>query len=140
MEKRPLNLKDPLNSSTDSFNSNVCLRLAKSGLTYFPFSLKTTSNINLAFGSLKTNNLLFNNIKFKSFIHSSSILNSDSGNPQPNINDTSSNPQPIFADTSSNNHPNSHILDAVERLENERLSNLKLIKYQETPAEDDEAP
>jgi hypothetical protein len=118
-------------------NNNICSRLAKSELTCFPFSLKTHSNLNLALGSLKPNNLMFNNIKLKSFIHGSSILKSDNRNPQPNIADPSSNPQPIFADPSSNNNTSSPILESVERLENERLSNLKLIKYQETPAEDE---
>jgi hypothetical protein len=132
-------------------NTNVCPRLEKSGLFYFSLSIKNNSNNNLAISSIKTNNLMFNNINFKSFIHSSSILNSDSSNPQPNLADPSSNPQPNladpssnpqpnFADPSSNNNPRSPILEAVERLENERLSNLKLIKYQETPAEDEEDP
>src|ERR1700677_1288214 len=127
-----------MNLTITNTNTNVCPRFAKSGLTYFPFSLKTNSNINLALGSLKTNNLMFNNIKFKSFIHTSAILNSDNRNPQPNFADPSSNPQPNFADPSSNNNHSSPILEAVERLENERLSNLKLIKYKETPTDDED--
>jgi hypothetical protein len=139
------------NTNKNTFNSNVCLRLAKSGLTYLSFSLKTTSNINLALGSLKNNKLMFNNINFKSFIHSSSILNSDSPDPLPDLTDPSSNPQlnladpssnsqPDFADPSSDNHTISPILEAVERLERERLDNLRLVKYQETPADDEEDP
>jgi len=121
-----------------TFNKNVCL--AKSRLTYFPFSLKTTSNINLSMKSLKTNYLIFNSIEFKSFIHNSSILKSDSSNSQPNFDDHSSNSQPNFADPSLNNNTRSPISEEIERLENERLSNLKLIKYQETPADDEEDP
>lgn len=110
----------------------------KSRINYFSFLIKYNSNNKLALGSLKTNNLMFNNIKFKYFFHSSSILKSERPYPQPIYDST--NPQPIFADPLSNSNYRSHILEVVERLERERLSKLQLIKYKETAVDDEEPP
>jgi hypothetical protein len=85
---------------------------------------------------------MFNNINFKSFIHSSSILKSDRPNPNPQLDRLlsyeDSTPQTTFSDPSSSTNVRSPILEAVARLERERLSNLKLIKYQGTPTEEEE--
>ena len=123
-------------------NTNFGPRLEKSWLTSSFFLIKYNSNNNLALWSLKTNNLMFNNIKFKSFIHSSSILKSDRPNPNPQLDRLlsyeDSTPQTTFSDPSSSTNVRSPILEAVARLERERLSNLKLIKYQGTPTEEEE--
>jgi hypothetical protein len=85
----------------------------------------------------------FNNSFIKSLLHSSAILKSDSNKPLPQNLDASgsSNSQPITLETSGSSNPRSPILEAVaryEELENERLSGLKLIKYKETPADEEE--
>jgi hypothetical protein len=104
----------------------------KSGDYSFPFSLC----------SLKRNNLSFNKSTLKSFLHTSAILNSDPRNHQPNNLEASSsnNPssQPINLEASSSNDPRSPIFVEVERLDNERLSNLQLTRYQGTPTTEEE--
>jgi hypothetical protein len=82
----------------------------------------------------------FNNCSLKSFLHSTAILKSDSNNPLPHNLDASgsSNPQPVTLEASGSSNPRSPILDEVARLENERLSGLKLLKYKETHAEEEE--
>jgi len=86
---------------------------------------------------LNNNKLSFNNY-LRSFLHSSAILKSDPLNPLPVSSDDSgpSNPLPVTLDESGPSNPRSPILEAVARLERERLSSLQLEKYQKKPAEE----
>lgn len=89
------------------------------------FSLIYNTSNNLALLSLKTNNLTFNNINLKSFIHSSSIIKSD----RPNNLDPSKQ-----SDTSSSD------LLTIERIEiarQERESKLQVEKYTHKTQEDE---
>jgi len=74
---------------------------------------------------LNNNNLSLNNNYLKSFLHSSAILKSDSRNAHP-----------VTLEATGLSNPRSPFLEAVERLENERLTSLQLIKYQAKPAEE----
>jgi hypothetical protein len=47
-------------------------------------------------------------------------------------------PHTITLEAYGSSNPRSPILEAVERLDNERLSKLKLQKYKETPTDDEE--
>lgn len=115
------------------YNTNFCHLLDKSRLTY-PFA----NQYKLALLSLNFKNLMFNNIKFKTFIHSSSILKSDIL-PQENLDRVDNiNPQTIFADPTTMTQSNSPIIGEVARLENERLSNLKLVKYKSAPEKEED--
>ena len=78
----------------------------------------------------------FNN-SLKYFIHSTAILKSNSNNPLPQILESaeSSNRQPFTIEASSTNI-RSPILEEVARLENERLSQLKVVNNK--PEEEDE--
>lgn len=85
----------------------------------------------------------FNNSYFKYFIHSTAILMATPQKPletQPQISNLIDSSGPALS-------PNPELeasiargeraeLDAIERLENERLSQLQLIKYKETPVEE----
>jgi len=75
---------------------------------------------------LNNNNLSFNNNYLRSFLHSTAILKS---NPL--------NPQPVTLEATGPSNPRSPILEAVERLERERLSSLQFMKYQAKPAEEE---
>jgi hypothetical protein len=79
---------------------------------------------------------MFNNIKFKSFIHSSSIIKSDRPNP---IYD-SINPQPTISDPSRNSATSSLDLSNIELVEiarKERESKLQVEKYQQKSKEEE---
>lgn len=115
-------------------NNNIFSHFAKSRL--LSFSLIYNTNNNLALWTLKTNNLMFNNIKFKSFIHSSSIIKSDHPNP---ISD-STNPQPTILDPSINSGTSSIDLSNIELVETariERESKLQVEKYNPKSKEDE---
>ena len=81
------------------------------------FQFKCKRNNNLAHCLLNFNKLSFNNGSFNYFIHSSAILNSDPRNPVP-----------INLEATESQNSRSPILEALERLENERVSDLQLIK------------
>ena len=79
---------------------------------------------------------MFNNIKFKSFIHSSSIIKSDRPNP---IYD-SINPQPTILDPSRISATSSLDLSNIEQVEiarKERESKLQVAKYQQKSKEEE---
>jgi hypothetical protein len=97
---------------------------------HFPFHLvdRTPRSIFLPFsfalGPLNSNFFSFKSNSLKNFIHSCAILNSDSRNPQP-----------ILLEASGSSNPRSPFLEALERLENESLSDLQLIRYQGKPVD-----
>ena len=104
---------------------------------YFFFFLYNRSN-NFIFPLLSLNIKIFSfNNSLKYFIHSTAILKSNSNNPLPQILESaeSSNRQPFTIEASSTNI-RSPILEEVARLENERLSQLKVVNNK--PEEEDE--
>jgi hypothetical protein len=81
----------------------------------------------------------FNNSCLKSFLHSTAIIKSDSNKPLPQDLEAagSSKPRPFTSEASGRSKPRSAKLEAVKRLEYERPSDLNLIKYTETQADED---
>lgn len=100
------------------------MKFANSRLLSFSIICNTSNNLSLL--SLNTNNLILNNIKFKSFIHSSSIIKSDRNNP------TYSEPSRI-RDTSN---PDNSTIDQLEIARQERESKLQVEKYTKNSQED----
>jgi len=103
---------------------NKYTHFANSRLLSFSIICNTSNNLSLL--SLKTNNLILNNINFKSFIHSSSIIKSDRINP------TDSEPSRI-RDTS---YPDNSTIDQLEIARQERESKLQVEKYTQKSHED----
>lgn len=108
-------------------NNNNFPRFATSRLLYFSLIYNTSNKLTL--WSLKTNNLMFNNIKFKSFIHSSSIINSE----RPNSISDNNNSQPIVLDSPLSN------LEYLENARMERESKLQMVKYQPKSTEEEDS-
>jgi len=107
--------------------NNIIPRFAKSRLLSFSLTYNTSNS--LALWSLKSNKLMFNNINFKSFIHSSSIIKSY--RPNPNNLDPS-----IVTATSL---PYLSTINQLELARQERESKLQVEKY--TPkSQEDEYP
>jgi hypothetical protein len=115
-------------------------------------------NNSLAFWSLNFKNLRFNNSCFNKFIHSSAILSSDFENELPLNSEGPRKPKsPILEalvkleeenriksenrlpiNSSESGNSSSYLSVALARLENERLSDLPLFKYQGKPVEEEE--
>jgi hypothetical protein len=105
--------------------NNIIPRFEKSRLLSFSLTYNTSNS--LALWSLKSNKLMFNNINFKSFIHSSSIIKSERSNTN-NLNPS------INSETISPDYSN--ILQ-VEVARQERDSQLQVEKYTQKPQEDE---
>ncbi len=113
------------------------------------FSIKWSNNNFISPCSLNIKKFTFynNNNSLKTFLHSSAILNSDPKNPQPNnlenLDSGTNISQPVTFEGYNSSNTRSPILVEVERLENERLSRLQLVRQQQTPQdaeEEDEDP
>jgi hypothetical protein len=123
----PANIE--LSTNTDGYN-NVYLNM-KNGLIILSFG-KT----NFSFGLLSSKNLSFNNSTIKKCFNSSALLRSDLENPIPTISGTTEE----LTEPRNERSPDLEALirQAAQNLENERVSRLKLIKYQEGPVEEEE--